>query len=58
MLEFISENIGSILVLLLVVAVIGALLFGFIRNKKKGVSSCSCGCSDCPMGKSCQQEKK
>ncbi len=57
MLEFLSQNVGSILILLAVAAVIGALLFGFIRNKRRGVSSCSCGCSDCPMSKSCQQNK-
>lgn len=58
MLEFLSQNIGSIIVLFVIVAIMGALIFGLIRSKKRGGSSCGCGCSNCPMSKSCNRNQK
>ena len=57
MLEWISSNIASIVVLLVVVVSIGAVVFKMVRDKKKGKSSCSCGCGGCPMSDSCHSKK-
>ena len=47
--QWLSENIGTVLVALGLALLLGFVLFRLIRNKKAGKSSCSCGC-DC---KSC-----
>jgi len=57
MLEWISSNIASIVILLVVVIFIGAVVFKMVRDKKKGKSSCSCGCGGCPMSDSCHSKK-
>ncbi len=42
-----------------VIAVLFALVIFFhIRNKKKGKSSCSCGCSGCAMSDICHGKKE
>ena len=48
-----NMNLPTILVLLAVVAIVGAIVGKMIRDKKKGKSSCSCGCGGCPMSGTC-----
>ena len=54
--------IGSVAVLLVLAALVGAVIFGMVRSKRSGKgSSCSCGCGGCPMSDQChakKQEKK
>lgn len=57
MLEFLSENIGTIIVLLILLAVVAAIIAGQIKNKKQGRSSCGCGCKDCPNSGMCHSKK-
>ena len=57
MFEWISSNIASIVVLLIVLVIIGAVAFKMVRDKKKGKSTCSCGCGGCPMSDSCHSKK-
>lgn len=57
MLEWIISNIASIAVLLVVAVAIGAVVFKMVRDKKRGKSSCSCGCGGCPMSDSCHSKK-
>lgn len=47
MLSFITENIGTIAVLLVLVLVVGAVITKMVRDKKSGKSSCGCDCSNC-----------
>lgn len=58
MLSWIGENSGTILVGLILVAVIAGILVRMIRNRKKGKSSCGCGCASCPMGDACSKKKQ
>ncbi|MBQ2825074.1 MAG: FeoB-associated Cys-rich membrane protein [Clostridia bacterium] len=44
-------------VLGIIVAVFSAIVIVGIRNKKKGKSSCSCGCSGCAMKDACHKGK-
>ena len=49
-----GETIGSIAVLLCVVALVALIIFGMVRSKRSGKSSsCGCGCSGCPMSGKC-----
>ena len=57
MLDFIKNNIGSIAVLAVVVALLAFLTVSLIRSKRRG-SSCSCGCSGCPMSARCSIKKE
>lgn len=50
-------NLATIIVLLIVVAVFVGIIAKTIIDKKKGKSSCSCGCSGCSMSEICHQKK-
>ena len=56
MLEFLSQNIGTIIVLLILLAVVAAIIAGQVKAKKQGRSSC--GCSGCPNSGACHSSKK
>lgn len=51
--DWIIQNAGTILVLLVLAAIVAAVLCGMRRNKKAGKSACGCGCSSCPMSGEC-----
>jgi hypothetical protein len=53
-----KETILSIVVVAIVAAIFLAIVVRGIINKKKGKSSCSCGCSGCAMSGTCHPEKK
>ena len=57
MFTFISENIGSLLILLAVVSIAAAILAFRIRAKRQGKTSCGCGCASCPMADKCHPKK-
>lgn len=57
MLSWISENLATIIICIGLMAVVAAILVSMIRNRKKGKSSCGCGCADCPMGGACHSKK-
>lgn len=53
MLSFITENLGTIIVCAVLIIVLAAVIAHLIQNKKKGKSSCGCGCAGCAMKDSC-----
>lgn len=53
MIEFIVNNIGSVIVGLAVLALIVLLLWKLISDKRKGKSSCGSGCGSCPNAGLC-----
>ena len=57
MLAWLSENIATIIICAVLIAVVAAIIVSMIRDKKKGKSSCGCGCADCPMSGSCKPKK-
>ena len=54
---WIRENLGSIILLIFIVGLISAITVASIRAKKKGKSSCGCGCEHCAMKDKCHQNK-
>ena len=56
--EFLTNNLGTIIVATAVVALMGVLLYSLIRYKKAGKSSCGGGCSGCPMSGKCHTQSK
>lgn len=53
MLEWLSENISTIIIGVALLGIIGAVIGAMIGKKKRGESSCGCGCSSCAMHDSC-----
>ncbi len=58
LIEFLKNNLGTIAVLIIVLAMVAALVYKLIKDKRAGKSSCSCGCSDCPMSGKCHESEK
>jgi hypothetical protein len=45
--DFIRDNLSTIVVGALVFGVLALVLFKLIRNFRQGKNACSCGCSGC-----------
>ena len=50
MLTWLSQNIGTIIVLLVVVLIVAAIVKSMRRDKKKGKSYCGGNCAACRSG--------
>lgn len=58
MLAWLSENIATVIICAVLIAIVAAIIVKMIKDKKQGKSSCGCGCADCPMGGSCHSKKQ
>lgn len=58
MLTWIAENIATILVSAVLIAIVAAVLAVMIRNGKKGKSPCGCNCGSCAMSGACHGARK
>jgi hypothetical protein len=56
MLNWLSANIGTLIALLVLSGIIFAAVFVIVRNKRRGRSSCGCGCANCPMHGACHKK--
>ena len=48
MLEYLTQNLGTILVAAVLAVILLAAVMKIRNDKKKGKSSCGCGCAGCP----------
>lgn len=55
MLEWLIANLGTIIVGLILFLILTAIVVKMIRDKKKGRTSCGCGCANCAMRGSCHK---
>ena len=53
MINFLSENIGTIVVLLILVAIVAAIIYQMRKDKKSGKSTCGGNCSGCANSGAC-----
>ena len=58
MLQFLSENIASFIAGAIVLAIVAAIVWKMVSDKKKGRSSCGAGCAQCPNSQFCHPRKK
>ena len=58
MLNWLTENLATVLICLALVGVVTAIVVYLIRTKKRGGSGCGCGCGSCPMSGSCGEAAK
>lgn len=57
MIAFLRGNWGTILVLAVVAAVAGAVVWSMVRAKRTGKSGCGCGCANCPSKGICHPDE-
>lgn len=57
MLAWIMENIGTILICVVLIAIVAAVVVSMLRDRKKGRSSCGCNCAHCAMSGACHSKK-
>lgn len=53
--DFIVQNVGTIIVSLIVIAVIVAVVVVMVKDKKKGKSLCGASCKCCPNSELCHK---
>ena len=56
MIAWIISNAGNIVVGLVLTAVVAFIIFKMISDRRKGKSSCGCGCADCAMSSQCHKK--
>ena len=55
MLQGITDNAGTIIVSLVLIALVTGIILQLRRDKKQGKSACSGSCGCCPMAGSCRK---
>lgn len=53
MISWIIENISTLIVSAVLIAAVIAIIVSMVRGRKKGKSSCGCGCADCSLYSAC-----
>ena len=56
MLVWLQNNIFTILIIAVLAAFFGWLIYSLIRDKKKGKSSCCGGCAGCALSGQCHPQ--
>ena len=56
MLLWLQQNLGTIVVCLILLAVIGLSVGKIIRDRRKGKSTCGCGFAHCAMSGQCGKQ--
>ena len=51
--EWLTDNIGTIVVVLLLLTVVAVILRYMYKRRKAGKSSCGCDCGSCRFGENC-----
>ena len=58
MLHWITENLSTIIVSAILLAIISATSVYLIRQRKKGRRSCGCNCAHCAMHGTCHSKQQ
>ena len=56
MFEWIKANLATLLISAALAAAVVLVIIKMIRDRKKGRTSCGCGCADCPMSGKCHKK--
>ena len=56
MFEWIANNYGTIIIAVILAAVIALVIVFMVKDKKKGKTSCGCGCANCAMAGTCHSK--
>ena len=58
MLSFVAENLSTILICIVLIAIVVSISIYLVRQKKQGKSSCGAGCAHCAMHGECHSCRK
>ena len=53
---WIRENLATVVICAILVLIVAAILVRMVKNKRKGRSSCGCGCEHCAMHGECHKQ--
>ena len=56
MIKMIADNLGTIIVSLILIVIVAAIIANMIKKKKQGRSTCGCGCANCAMKGACHKQ--
>ena len=56
MLKFLTANLGTIVVCAVLLLIVVLIVINLINKKKKGQSTCGCGCDNCPSSGVCHKK--
>ena len=56
MFTWLLENLGTIIVALILIVIVTLIIVKMIKDKKQGRSSGGCGCSNCAMSGTCHRK--
>lgn len=54
----ISDNIGNIVVVVILLIAVFFAVRSIVRRRRSGKGSCSCGCDGCPSRSTCHSQDK
>ena len=57
MFTWIMGNMATIIISAVLLLVVAAVIASMVRGKRKGKSSCGCGCAGCAMNGACHPAK-
>jgi hypothetical protein len=57
MLTWLTANLGTVLIALLLLLIVAGVIIKLRKDKKKGVSSCGGNCAHCAMCGACRQNQ-
>ena len=55
MLTWLTANLGTIIITLILIGIVTAIIISMKKDKKKGMTSCGCGCQNCAMHGMCHK---
>ena len=55
--QWLIENLGSIVVVLVLIAIVSDIIVHMIRQKRSGKGGCGCGCDGCANSGYCHPRK-
>jgi hypothetical protein len=56
MIEFITDNLATIIAAVIVFALVGAAVWKLIHDKRRHKPLCGCGCDGCPLSNTCHKK--
>ena len=57
MLLWLKANLATIVIGLILAAVVALIIYRLVEDRRKGRSSCGCGCSNCAMQGECHKQR-
>ena len=58
MINWLAENLGTILISIILIVLVAIIIRSVIRDKKMGRSTCGGSCASCKMCAACRQSGK